>query len=350
VKITVLMGGTSAERDVSLATGREIARALRSKGYEVITVDAAGGRLIAESDDASGVGRQPPDKGELSKLAAGQLACQLEDLPEFRGTEAIFVALHGGAGEDGRVQAMLDLMGTPYTGSGPLGSALAMDKLVSKELFHNAGIRTAPWLVAPVETAAIAGVLGGYPVVVKPSREGSTVGVSVVRDAEQLSGALERASGYAGPAMVERFIPGREVAVGVLGEQALPVVEIRPSHEIYDYECKYTKGMSEYQVPAPLSRECTEELQELAVAAHRVLRLAAYSRVDFRIDEDDRPWCLEVNSLPGMTATSLLPKAAAAAGVTFEDLCEQVVRMAIEEHGSRNSFGAAGLARLEPER
>jgi D-alanine-D-alanine ligase len=167
--------------------------------------------------------------------------------------------------------------------------------------------------------------------------------VSVVRDDDQLARALERASGYAGPPMIEQFIGGREVAVGVLGDEALPIVEIRPSHEIYDYECKYTKGMSEYEVPAPLSRECTEELQALAVATHRVLRLSAYSRVDFRVDEDDRPWCLEANSLPGMTATSLLPKAAAAAGVAFEDLCERIVHLAIEEHGSRNAFRVEGL-------
>ncbi len=273
MKITVLMGGTSAERDVSLATGREIARALRSKGHEVVPIDAAGGRPIPESGavDAGGIGREPPDSGELSRLADGQLACRLEELPEFQGTAAIFVALHGGAGEDGRVQAILDLMRIPYTGSGPLGSALAMDKLVSKELFRHAGIRTPPWLVGPVETAAVMSEFGGYPVVVKPSREGSTVGVSVVRDEEQLHGALARASSYAGPPLIEKFIAGREVAVGVLGDEALPIVEIRPRHEIYDYECKYTKGMSEYHVPAPLSRECTEELQELAVAAHRVL-------------------------------------------------------------------------------
>ena len=344
MKITVLMGGTSAERDVSLATGREIARALRSKGHEVVPIDAAGGRPIPESGgiDAGGIGREPPDSGELSRLADGQLACRLEELPEFQGTAAIFVALHGGAGEDGRVQAILDLMRIPYTGSGPLGSALAMDKLVSKELFRHAGIRTPPWLVGPVETAAVVGELGGYPVVVKPSREGSTVGVSVVKGEEQLRGALAVASSYAGPPLIEKYVAGREVAVGVLGDAALPIVEIRPRHEIYDYECKYTKGMSEYQVPAPLSRECTEELQELAVAAHRVLRLSAYSRVDFRIDESDRPWCLEANSLPGMTATSLLPKAAAAAGVAFEDLCERIVQLAIEEHGARSSFGPAG--------
>lgn len=343
MKITVLMGGTSAERNVSLATGWGIARALRSKGHEVVPVDAAGGRLIPEPSgaDQGGVGREPPDDRELSGLDTGQLACRLEELPEFAGTTAIFVALHGGAGEDGRVQAVLDLMGTPYTGSGPLGSALAMDKLVSKELFRHAGVRTPAWLVGPVDAAVVESELGGFPVVVKPSHEGSTVGVSVVKRSDQLPGALESASRYAGPPMIEQFIAGREVAVGVLGQEALPVVEIRPSHEIYDYECKYTKGMSEYEVPAPLTRECTTELQELAVRAHRVLRLSAYSRVDFRVDEGDRPWCLEANSLPGMTATSLLPKAAAAAGISFEDLCERLVLLAVEPVGRGGTSAAA---------
>ncbi|MGD8867331.1 MAG: D-alanine--D-alanine ligase [Gemmatimonadales bacterium] len=343
MKITVLMGGTSAERNVSLATGWGIARALGAKGHEAVAVDAAGGRLIPETDGGTGsIGREPPDSGELSKLDTGQLACRLEDLAEFAGTAAIFVALHGGAGEDGRIQAILDLMGIPYTGSGPLGSALAMDKLVSKELFRDGGIRTPAWLVGAVDAAAVEKELGGFPVVVKPSHEGSTVGISVVKRPEQLRGALAEASHFAGPPMVEQFIAGREVAVGVLGEEALPVVEIRPSHEIYDYECKYTKGMSEYEVPAPLSEECTAELQDLAVRAHRVLRLSAYSRVDFRIDESDRPWCLEANSLPGMTATSLLPKAAAAAGLGFEDLCERIVRLALERAGAVGSSTVVG--------
>jgi D-alanine-D-alanine ligase len=331
VKIAVLMGGTSPERDVSLATGRALSEALRSSGHDVVAIDAAGGRLIPEENDraTAGIRRQPPGSGELAKLSDAQLAGRLEELPELEDTAAIFVALHGGSGEDGRVQAVLDLRGIPYTGSGPLGSALAMDKLVSKELFLSGDVPTPPWLVGPVKTSQVENELGGYPVVVKPSKEGSTVGVSVVRDGSELAAALEVASGYTGPPIVERFVAGQELAVGVLGDKALPIVEIRPSHEIYDYECKYTKGMSEYEVPAPLSKECTEEVQELAVRAHRVLRLSAYSRVDFRLDRKGRPWCLEANSLPGMTATSLIPKAAAAAGITFEDLCERIVKLAL---------------------
>lgn len=335
MKVAVLMGGTSAERDVSLATGREIARALQVQAHQVVAIDAAGGRPIAltgpEEGRASGIGTEPPGKGELVRLESGSLARRLEEVPELRDTEVVFVALHGGAGEDGRIQALLDLVGIPYTGSGPLGSALAMDKLVTKELFLNAGIPTPPWLVGPVTQAEIEDSLGGFPVVVKPSHEGSTVGVSVVRDPGDLEAAIELADQFQGPVLVERFISGSELAVGVLGGEALPIVEIRPKHEIYDYECKYTKGMSEYEVPAPIGDARTREVQDLAVRAHRVLRLSAYSRVDFRLDEGGTPWCFEANSLPGMTATSLLPKAARAVGVSFEVLCDRIVRLALDE-------------------
>lgn len=298
-------------------------------------MDAAGGRLIQETESVarggSAIGREPPQAGQLEGLGDGSLARTLEEAPEAQGAQAVFVALHGGAGEDGRVQALLDLTGIPYTGSGPLGSALAMDKLVTKELFVSGGVPTPPWLVGAVAPSVVEEQLGGFPVVVKPSREGSTVGISVVKSADELEAALEEASAFSGPPIVEKFIPGRELAVGVLADSALPIVEIRPTHEIYDYECKYTKGMSEYEVPAPISAQVTGEVQELAVRAHRILRLSAYSRVDFRLDESDRPWCFEANSLPGMTATSLFPKAAREAGLPFEQLCERLVQLAIEE-------------------
>jgi D-alanine-D-alanine ligase len=333
VKIAVLTGGTSAEREVSLASGRAVARALSDRAHEVLAIDTAGGRLISapQADLArTEIGTEPPT-AEGEEGQAGPIARAFEELPETRDTEVVFVALHGGAGEDGRIQAVLDLIGIPYTGSGPLGSALAMDKIVSKELFTSAGIPTPAWLVGPIEAAEVEAKLGGYPVIVKPSNEGSTVGVTLVADADELGLAIERASTFVGLPLIEAFIPGRELAVGVLGEEALPIVEIRPSHEIYDYECKYTKGMSEYLVPAPIDPEIAAQVQELAVRAHKVLRLSAYSRIDFRLDDIGRPWCLEANSLPGMTATSLLPKAAAACGIAFEELCERIVRLALEE-------------------
>lgn len=340
MKVAVLLGGTSAERDVSLATGREIARALQARAHEVVAIDAADGRTVRLTGTAEpspeGIGTTPPDQGELVRLESGSLVRRLEDVPELGDTEVVFVALHGGAGEDGRVQALLDLVGIPYTGSGPLGSALAMDKLVTKDLFIAAGIPTPPWLVGPAGQDEVEEVLGGFPVVVKPSHEGSTVGVTVVRDPKDLGTAIEGAGRFQGPVLIERFVSGRELAVGVLGDEALPIVEIRPKHDIYDYECKYTKGMSEYEVPAPLDDGVTQKVQELAVRAHRVLRLSAYSRVDFRLDENEAPWCLEANSLPGMTATSLLPKAARAVGVSFEELCDRIVQLALEK---RQPFG-----------
>ena len=341
MKIAVLMGGTSPERNVSLATGREIARALVECGHDVVAIDAAGGYLIPGIGNsgqlASAIGREPPVKGELVELSEGPLARTLQDAPELRDTEAVFVALHGGAGEDGRVQAVLDLIGMPYTGAGPLGSALAMDKLVTKELFVAGGVPTPAWLAGSVDSDAVESELGNYPVVVKPSREGSTVGVSVVRSSDELAEAVERASDFNGLPLIETFVPGRELAVGVLGDQALPIVEIKPTHEIYDYECKYTKGMSQYEVPAALSAETTAIVEELAVLAHRTLRLSAYSRIDFRLDESDKPWCLEANSLPGMTATSLFPKAAGAAGISFQELCDRIVHMAIEEKSAEGT-------------
>jgi D-alanine-D-alanine ligase len=338
LKIAVLMGGTSAEREVSLATGVEIARALRECGHEVVAIDTANGRLIgsgpAADQVASAVGATPPARNRLAAVSANEIAPGLREMPEVRDTNAVFIALHGGAGEDGRLQALLDLVGVPYTGSGPLGSALAMDKLVSKQLFCHAGIPTPPWLIAPTEIPSIETELGGFPVVVKPSHEGSTVGVSVVKSGGDLEAAIGEAAAFDGPVLIEGYIPGRELAVGVLGDEALPIVEIRPSHEIYDYECKYTKGMSSYEVPAPIAPHQTEEVQALAVQAHRILRLSGYSRVDFRLDEESRPWCLEANSLPGMTATSLLPKAAAAAGTSFDRLCERIVQLALDERST----------------
>lgn len=346
MKIAVLMGGASPEREVSLASGRAILRALRVRGHRVLAIDAAGGRLLSEREIDEELGRamgpEPPDPDALPEPAERDMLKTFREAPEARDVDVVFVALHGGAGEDGRVQAILDTVGVPYTGSGPLGSALAMDKLATKALFVEAGVPTPRWLVGPVDASAVESELGGYPVVVKPAREGSTVGVSVVRSREDLEVALAKACGFSGPPLVETYIPGRELAAGVLGGEALPLVEIRPRHEIYDYECKYTKGMSSYEVPAPVPGEVARMVQELAVRAHAVLRLSAYSRVDFRLDPDGRPWCLEANALPGMTDTSLLPKAAAAAGIAFEELCDRIVALALERGVADGTRAAAG--------
>jgi D-alanine-D-alanine ligase len=346
LKITVLMGGTSAERDVSLASGVRVAEALRSRGHEVLSVDTAHGILSAPDEHALLAGKIvktiPPDVQALVRLNA-QLPSTLRSLPK---TEVVFLALHGGQGEDGTLQALLDLTSVPYTGSGHLASALAMDKDLSKHLFRAAGVPTAGWLMAPVsgDGRREAGGGGdfaaeverelGLPVIVKPSKQGSTVGLSIVREIGALRDAVAEAAKFDDEVMVEQFIPGSELTVGILGDEALPVGEIIPVHEIYDYECKYTAGMAREIFPADLTVDETKTIQTLALRAFRALKLRGYARIDFRMAPDGVFYCLEANTLPGMTALSLIPQAAAAAGISFPELCERIVQLALETQGA----------------
>jgi D-alanine-D-alanine ligase len=330
MKIAVLMGGTSAERDVSLATGTAIVRALRERGHEVSTIDTASGFIPAEREGEllpGGVRREPPAERE-QRLELIELA----GLEPLRSAELAFLALHGGAGEDGTLQALLELLRIPYTGSGPLGSGIAMDKDVTKRLLRDAQVPTLPWRVARGPSFAydadIIEDLVGIPCVVKPSREGSSVGLHVVRERDALDAAVRDAARYDSEVMIERYARGRELTVGILGDQALPPVEIRPKKGIYDYESKYTPGMTEYLCPAPLDEELVAEIQMYALRAFKVMKLRGYGRVDFILAQEQL-WCLEANTLPGMTATSLLPKAAAAAGIDFPELCDRIARLAV---------------------
>jgi D-alanine-D-alanine ligase len=240
-----------------------------------------------------------------------------------READVVFLALHGGRGEDGTIQALLDVLGVPYTGSGALGSGMAMDKDISKRLFRSAGIATADWLMTPVD-AVTAGKRLGWPLVVKPSKQGSTVGLTVVPSPDGFDAAVELAGRYDDEVMVEAFIPGRELTVGILADQALAVGEIIPEHEVFDYECKYTPGMSQEIFPADLPGSVAAECGRLGVLAHRALKLGGYSRVDFRLTPAAELVCLEVNTLPGLTQTSLLPQSAAAVGIPFPELCERI--------------------------
>ncbi|MGE3527659.1 MAG: D-alanine--D-alanine ligase, partial [Gemmatimonadales bacterium] len=236
-------------------------------------------------------------------------------------------------GEDGTVQTVLEVLGVPYTGSGPLGSALAMDKDVSKRLFRAAGVETADWLMAPVTVSEVERHLG-WPLVVKPSKQGSTVGLSVVKHRQEYTSAVDLAARYDDEVMLEAFVPGRELTVGILDGQALPAGEIIPRHEIFDYECKYTPGMSEEIFPARIPEDVAAECARLALAAHRSLKLGGYSRIDFRLTPENRLFCLEANTLPGLTATSLLPQAAGAAGISFPELCDRICRCARHPGGT----------------
>jgi D-alanine-D-alanine ligase len=336
MKVAVLFGGTSAERDVSLASGAQVVRALRQAGHEVVAVDTAMGVLSTEQEAAvldAKIGALPPDTAALDLLATGDLT-RLMSAPQLAGVDVYFLALHGGAGEGGPLQALLDIAGVVYTGSGHTASAMAMDKDVTKRLLRDAGVATPEWLMAPADTEAVEAQLG-YPLVVKPSKQGSTVGLTVVKRREQLAPAIELAYRYDDEVMLERFVPGRELTVPILDDGALPVGEIIPEHEIFDYECKYQPGMSQEIFPANLPDAVAGDVQQLALRAHRALKLGGYSRVDFRLDDDGGAWCLEINTLPGLTAQSLVPQSARAAGIAFADFCDRICRLALEHARGR---------------
>ncbi|MFW5947518.1 MAG: D-alanine--D-alanine ligase [Gemmatimonadota bacterium] len=336
MKVGVLFGGTTEERDVSIASGAEVVRALREAGHEVVAVDTATGVLdgAAEAEVLrSGVAPEPPGRGRLDMLRTGD-PTSLTQAPALEGADVLFLALHGGAGEGGALQALLDLVGLPYTGSGMLGSAVAMDKDIAKRLMRFAGVPTADWLMAPVDVATVEAELG-WPAVVKPSKQGSTVGLTVVKSPDGLDAAVALAAEYDDEVMVEAFVAGRELTVPILGDEALPVGEIISKHEVFDYEAKYQPGLAEEIFPAEIDDDRTAEARRLALATHRALKLRGFSRVDFRMDADGGLWCLEANALPGLTSASLVPKSAAAAGIAFPRLCERICELAIEEHRAR---------------
>ncbi|MGE5101841.1 MAG: D-alanine--D-alanine ligase [Deltaproteobacteria bacterium] len=338
LKIALLMGGTSSERDVSLASGIRIAEALRACGHDVRAIDPARGP-ISDSEQralASGtvVQSAPPSQEALRRMAREALPSFASTLPRQGDVDVVFLGLHGGSGEDGTIQALLDLTGVPYTGSGHLASALAMDKDLSKQLFMRANVTTADWLMAPVTADKVTATLG-FPVIVKPSKQGSTVGLSIVRSAAELEPAIDDAFNYDDEVMVEAFIAGRELTVGILGDVALPVGEIIPKHEIYDYECKYTAGMADERFPAELAQHDAARVQDEALRAFRALKLRGCARIDFRMANDATFYCLEANTLPGMTQTSLIPQAAAAAGISFPELCDRIVHLALESREGR---------------
>ena len=330
MRVTVLTGGTSSERDVAIASAVQVIGALRSRGHDVAVVDTARG-YIPRADESSlltgTVGIEPPSIDELHSLERGLLLSGLSNLAVVREADVLFLALHGGRGEDGTIQTLLEMVGVPYTGSGRLGSAMAMDKDISKRLFRTAGVATADWVMAPADQARVGRELG-WPAVVKPSKQGSTVGLTVVKTPGEYEPAVALARQYDDEVMIERFIAGRELTVGVLEGEALAVGEIIPRHEIFDYECKYTPGMSEEIFPADLPASVTAECRRLGLLAHEALKLGGYSRVDFRLTPDAELICLEVNTLPGMTATSLLPQSARAVGIEFPELCERICRTA----------------------
>jgi len=325
-----LMGGTSAEREVSLSSGRKVVEALDRERYEASAVDLA----------------------SLSQARAQGLAQLLFSPAEPRGRaeeaaqasdgrpDVVFVALHGGAGENGTVQGLLEMLGIPYTGSGVLASALAMDKTISKKLFEREGIPTPAWVELRASQREVGGraILAevGLPCIVKPACEGSTIGVTVVREAEHLPAALEAAFEYGPAALAEQFLEGREITGGVLGNedpQVLPLIEIVPDSGFYDYHAKYTPGATEEIIPARIPETVARRARELTAAAHRALGRRGMSRVDM-MTRGEEVYVLEVNSIPGLTETSLVPRAAEAAGINFPQLVDRLIALALEGGGS----------------
>ncbi len=299
-KIGVLLGGLSSEREVSIASGTAILKALHEKGYHAVAVDV--GRDVARKIHEQGI-------------------------------EAAFIALHGKFGEDGAIQGLLEVMGIPYTGSGILASALGMNKTVSKQIFRSQGLLVGPYELIAAGSADEAHSIVShlrYPVVIKPNAEGSSVGVSLVFRNEDVTPAVELALKYGDEILIEKFIKGKEVQVGILGARALGAIEIVPKRAFYDYTAKYEKGMSDHFFPARIPEADYRRTLEAGMAAHRAIGCRGYSRVDFIVDESGAPHILEVNTLPGMTATSLLPEIAKGVGISFPDLVEQILRLALE--------------------
>ncbi len=344
MKVAIFVGGESPERDVSLETGRFVARAVRDLGHQVLALDPArGAEPLPDDPEEWGQGPRPvpPDPLSHGGRYHGSLFAAVETCRRDK-VEVIFIALHGGLGEDGTLQGYLDLVGIPYTGSGMLASALAMDKAVAKRIMSQEDIRVPRDVTVRAHQQADLERLMKelrpplrLPVVVKPSNQGSTVGLRVVEKIGRLEEAFKEAERFGGPVMIEQYIPGRELTVAILRDRALPLVEIIPEGGLYDYESKYTDGKSRYITEPELPAELAGEIQDLSLKAFWSLGCDGYARVDVRLDPQQIPYVLEVNTLPGMTSHSLVPMAAGAAGIDFQHLIETILSLALEKSNPR---------------
>ena len=297
-RIGVLMGGISAEREVSLKSGSAVFNAFKKRNYDVAAIDA--GNDICEAIKREGI-------------------------------EVAFQTLHGGYGEDGSLQGLLDVLGIPYTGSGVLASALAMDKESSKKIFLYHGIPVPPFVVVREKAVSqqLSAISFELPLVIKPAAEGSSIGVSIVKEHSSLRAAMERAAGFGTRIIVEKYILGKEIQVGILNDRILGAVEVRPTLEFYSYEAKYTAGLTEYILPPEVDPETLRNAEKAALSAHTALGCGGATRVDLIVDQKGDPYVLEVNTIPGMTETSLLPKIAARAGLDFPSLIEEILKGAL---------------------
>ena len=297
MKIGLLIGGESAERDVSLSSGRSIEKALISLGHKVVKLDPIDG--FASIEDS------------------------------ILNVDLVFNGLHGGDGENGKIAAQLQSLNVIYTGSNEQSSRICMDKNLSKKTIAENDINTPKWILKNDTSSDILDGNFEYPLIVKPNDQGSTIGLSIVKRKDQLKDAFTNALQFADSIIFESYIDGREITVPIVGSKAYPVIEIIPSHDFYDYECKYTKGMSQYICPAEISNKLSESIKDLALKIHTILDCRHYSRVDFLLDSKNEPWFLELNTLPGMTETSLLPKSLKADGIEFKEIIQMILNEAL---------------------
>ncbi len=343
MNVLLLAGGDSAERDVSLASARSILAALERLGHRVQIVDPLEPDLpqdaARERVEKAGVQTKPP---AADRRQGREAFMRLLERRDKKGTDIIFNALHGGAGEDGTIQAMLEYLGVPFTGSGSTACALAMDKYVSRRLATAAGVPMAHGFkcngshCSMDELRRMIEKGPGFPAVVKPLDQGSSVGLSIVKASRDLAEAVAEARRYGDRFIVEQYVAGSEITVAMLGTEALPVLEIRPTSGVYDYMHKYTSGMTEYIVPAPIEKSLSDAFSAYAVDAYTALGCCVYARVDFRLSKAGEPFFLEVNTLPGMTEHSLVPKAARAAGLDFAQLVDRIIQLSLREVRSKH--------------
>jgi D-alanine-D-alanine ligase len=330
LNVALLLGGTSPEKEVSKSSAASIYSALKNLGYKTVLINPAYG--INQPKDENEFFNKEDDKNISNRNYVETINSKL-----FNNIDLAFIALHGKYGEDGTIQSLLELRGINYTGSKILASSISIDKEMSKILFRHYNINTPEWLTIGknnFEEDAVKENIAeklGFPCVIKPNDQGSTVGLTICKSEKEVPAAVKFALQFSDKAIVEKYIPGREVTVAILEDKALPVLEIKPKHGIYDYECKYTAGMSEYIVPAEIPPKIAQQLQSQALLAHTSLGCEVYSRVDFRLNEKLETYCLEVNTLPGMTSTSLVPKMAKAAGISFEQLIKKIIILSLPE-------------------
>lgn len=332
LKVAVLMGGTSAEREVSLSTGRQILNALDPHKYSVYALDTASGQTFLPAVGISqeiGTLRATDGTTEITALP------QLPQVGEGSRPDVVFIALHGPGGEDGTVQGMLEVLGVPYTGSGVLASALAMDKAMCKRILTSAGVRMPQDVIVTPKTRDQVPAPNTMPLpwIVKPNRQGSTIGMTPVRVVEQLDAALDAAFAHDHSALIEQFVTGTEITVPILGNddlEVLPIVEIVPMGGFYDYQAKYTPGATDEIVPARIPAHVAAEARRVAQLCHRTLGCRGMSRTDMIVAPTGEIYTLEVNTIPGMTPTSLLPRSAQAAGMSFSQLLDRLIELALE--------------------